>query len=245
MPRIKLTKSSIDALPTPSSDVVYWDAAYPGFGVKITPKGRKVFIVLYRTGGAGSYLRLSKNRSVVEISRLLRREVGKPWAGRSIHEYLAPLFGFLGDELTEAGGRARKHRDPQSVEPRFYSGIGETGIDLLVELINDFGGCVLWRADAEPDTRTRSPAQTRPQSGHPEALQSGPQMSPPADAGRTRLANLLESGASLGSLRRSLRRADRQGRVTLSGAQFEILVDGTPRSYRDLKLTAMRAARFY
>jgi hypothetical protein len=54
MPRIKLTKSAIDALPTPSSDVVYWDAAYPGFGVKITPKGRKVFIVLYRTGGAGS-----------------------------------------------------------------------------------------------------------------------------------------------------------------------------------------------
>ena len=57
MPRIKLTKSAIDALPTPSSDVVYWDAAYPGFGVKITPTGRKVFIVLYRTGGAGSYLR--------------------------------------------------------------------------------------------------------------------------------------------------------------------------------------------
>ena len=57
MPRIKLTKSAIDALPTSSSDVVYWDAAYPGFGVKITPKGRKVFIVLYRTGGAGSCLR--------------------------------------------------------------------------------------------------------------------------------------------------------------------------------------------
>ena len=57
MPRIKLTKSAIDALPTPSSDVVYWDAAYPGFGVKVTPKGRKVFIVLYRTGGAGSNLR--------------------------------------------------------------------------------------------------------------------------------------------------------------------------------------------
>ena len=145
MPRIKLTKSAIDALPAPSSDVVYWDAASPGFGVKITPKGRKVFIVLYRAGGAGSKLRkytigpfgrvtlhqarvaaqkvfaaklegrdlaaekreakrrvvadrvedllatfiiqrLSKNRSIAEISRLLRREVGKPWAGRSIHE---------------------------------------------------------------------------------------------------------------------------------------------------------------
>src|ERR1700704_1350820 len=57
MPRIKLTKSAIDALPTPLSDVVYWDAACPGFGVKVTPKGRKVFVVLYRTGGAGSKLR--------------------------------------------------------------------------------------------------------------------------------------------------------------------------------------------
>ena len=44
-------------LPTPESDVVYWDAGCPGFGVKITPKGRKVFIVLYRIGGADSKLR--------------------------------------------------------------------------------------------------------------------------------------------------------------------------------------------
>src|SRR6202165_5678192 len=145
MPRIKLTKSAIDALPTPSSDVVYWDAASPGFGVKVTPQGRKVFLVLYRTGGAGSKLRkytigpygrvtlhqarvaaqkvcaakldgrdlaaekrearrrivadrvedlletfivqhVSQNRSAYEISRLLRREMGRPWTGRSIHE---------------------------------------------------------------------------------------------------------------------------------------------------------------
>src|ERR1700687_6475978 len=59
MPRIKLTKSAIDALRTPSSDVVYWDAASPGFGVKVTPQGRKVFVVLYRIGGAGSRLRKS------------------------------------------------------------------------------------------------------------------------------------------------------------------------------------------
>jgi integrase len=145
MPRIKLTKGAIDALPTPQLDNVYWDAGCPGFGVKVTPKGRKVFVVLYRTGGAGSKLRkytigpygrvtlhqarvaaqkvfaarlegrdlaaekrearrrivvdrvdelleayiaqrLSQNRSGDEIARLLRRELGKPWAGRSIHE---------------------------------------------------------------------------------------------------------------------------------------------------------------
>jgi Arm DNA-binding domain len=57
MPRVKLTKSVIDTLPTPSKDLVYWDTGSPGFGIKITPKGRKVFIVLYRTGGAGSRLR--------------------------------------------------------------------------------------------------------------------------------------------------------------------------------------------
>jgi hypothetical protein len=45
MPSIRLTKSAIDALPTPKSDVVYWDAGCPGFGVKVTPKGRRVFIV--------------------------------------------------------------------------------------------------------------------------------------------------------------------------------------------------------
>src|SRR3954470_15703747 len=57
MPRARLTKSAIDALPTPASELVYWDETLPGFGVKVTPAGRKVFIILYRTSGAGSRLR--------------------------------------------------------------------------------------------------------------------------------------------------------------------------------------------
>src|SRR5258705_11821762 len=57
MPRVKLTKTVIDALPIPSKDIVHWDTACPGFGVKVTPKGRKVFVVLYRTAGAGPGLR--------------------------------------------------------------------------------------------------------------------------------------------------------------------------------------------
>jgi integrase len=57
MPRIKLTKSAIEALPIPEKDVVHWDSGLPGFGVKVTPQGRKVFIVLYRVAGAGSRLR--------------------------------------------------------------------------------------------------------------------------------------------------------------------------------------------
>ena len=55
--RWRAQRRAIDALPAPQSDVVYWDSGCSGFGVKVTPKARKVFIVLYRTGGAGSKLR--------------------------------------------------------------------------------------------------------------------------------------------------------------------------------------------
>src|SRR6266403_533366 len=57
MPTIHMTKSAVDALKAASKDTVYWDAGLPGFGVKVTPKGRKVFLVLYRLAGAGSRLR--------------------------------------------------------------------------------------------------------------------------------------------------------------------------------------------
>src|SRR5262245_24266812 len=57
MPTIRLTKSAVDALKAAADDAVYWDAGLPGFGIKVTPPGRKVFVVLYRTAGAGSRLR--------------------------------------------------------------------------------------------------------------------------------------------------------------------------------------------
>ena len=57
IPRVRLTKSAIDTLPVLEKDTIYWDAGLPGFGVKVTPKGRKVFLVVYRLAGAGSRLR--------------------------------------------------------------------------------------------------------------------------------------------------------------------------------------------
>jgi integrase len=57
IPRIRLTKSAIDNLPVLAKDTLYWDTGLPGFGVKVTPKGRKVFLVMYRVAGAGSRLR--------------------------------------------------------------------------------------------------------------------------------------------------------------------------------------------
>jgi integrase len=57
MPKTRLTKSTIDALPIPEKEIVHWDQTLPGFGLKITPKGRKVFIVLYRAANGASRLR--------------------------------------------------------------------------------------------------------------------------------------------------------------------------------------------
>jgi integrase len=57
IPRLRLTKSAIDGLPVQAKDTLYWDTGLPGFGVKVTPRGRKVFLVMYRLAGAGSRLR--------------------------------------------------------------------------------------------------------------------------------------------------------------------------------------------
>jgi hypothetical protein len=51
MPRCKLMKSTIDALATPTTDVIWWDAEIKGFGLKVPPAGRKVFLVQYRPAG--------------------------------------------------------------------------------------------------------------------------------------------------------------------------------------------------
>lgn len=50
MPRI--TKRLVDAVKPAAKDGYLWDDELPGFGVKVTPTGRKVFLIQYRIGGA-------------------------------------------------------------------------------------------------------------------------------------------------------------------------------------------------
>jgi integrase len=188
MPRIRLTKTSIDALPASKSDVVYWDTGCPGFGVKVTPKGRKVFIVLYRTGGAGSKLRkytigpygrvtlhqarvaaqrvfaakldgrdpaaekreakrrvvadrvedlleafigqrLSQNRSGGEIARLLRREAGRPWVGRSIHEISKRDVVELVSAIEQRGAPVAANKTLKSIKTFLRWCVGRAVLD--------------------------------------------------------------------------------------------------------------------
>lgn len=52
MPRVKLTNRTVEAAKAPSSGrTELWDRALPGFGLRITEKGRKSWIAMYRLHG--------------------------------------------------------------------------------------------------------------------------------------------------------------------------------------------------
>lgn len=56
----RLTKRVVEALPTRTDRYVVWDSELKGFGVRVTPQGRKTYLVRYRTtGGADRRLTLT------------------------------------------------------------------------------------------------------------------------------------------------------------------------------------------
>jgi integrase len=50
---VKLTKRVVEAAEPAASDQYLWDAEVKGFGLKVTPASRKVFVFQYRMGGRG------------------------------------------------------------------------------------------------------------------------------------------------------------------------------------------------
>ena len=49
MPKAKLTKRAVEAAKPGQRDSILWDTDLKGFGCKVTPKGRRVYFVYYRT----------------------------------------------------------------------------------------------------------------------------------------------------------------------------------------------------
>lgn len=64
----KITKRLVDATTPGGKDRFLWDGEVKGFGVKVTPAGRKVYVVQYRMGGRGTPTR-----------RLTIGPHGQPW----------------------------------------------------------------------------------------------------------------------------------------------------------------------
>ena len=51
MASANITKRAVDAAKARKTDSYLWDRELPGFGLKVTPAGRKVYLVQYRLGG--------------------------------------------------------------------------------------------------------------------------------------------------------------------------------------------------
>jgi integrase len=80
MATARITKRTVDATRPDSKDTYIWDAELPGFGLKITPSGRKVYLVQYRLGGRkgrtrrftiGQHGELTPTAARIEAKRLL------------------------------------------------------------------------------------------------------------------------------------------------------------------------------
>lgn len=53
----KVTKRAVDAVKAEAADQFLWDEDLHGFGLKVTPAGKKVYLFQYRRGGRGSATR--------------------------------------------------------------------------------------------------------------------------------------------------------------------------------------------
>jgi integrase len=73
----RLTKRTLDALQPSSSDYFVWDEELKGFGVRVSPKNTKTFLVQYRAGGrqrrvkVGRYGPLTADEARLEARALL------------------------------------------------------------------------------------------------------------------------------------------------------------------------------
>lgn len=52
MPRARLTRLAVERLPIPEKDTItVWDERLPGFGVRVSAKGRRTWVAMYRVSG--------------------------------------------------------------------------------------------------------------------------------------------------------------------------------------------------
>lgn len=136
MSSISLTPRTVSAVPVdPSADVLVWDADEPGFGLKVTPKGRRVFLYQY-----WSPVERGKRRrfTLGELGASYTHPDGRtvqltPHAARTIVEALkgdvrSGRDPFLdkkdraAHQLAEQARRARDQRERQEADAREAAG---------------------------------------------------------------------------------------------------------------------------
>ena len=76
---LNLSKRIVDRLAVDGKDAVFWDCGLPGFGVRVYPSGRKVYVVQTRAGGksrrvtVGRHGEIAPDRARKEAARIIAR----------------------------------------------------------------------------------------------------------------------------------------------------------------------------
>lgn len=82
MTTVRITKSTVEQTKPSDKDVVIHDSELKGFHVKVTPQGKRVFSVYYRTKGARVQQRRYKIGDYPKISVVRAREMAKGILGK-------------------------------------------------------------------------------------------------------------------------------------------------------------------
>ena len=77
MPKVRLTKSSIDQLSVTNRDTIYWDEGLPGFGLRVKTTGVKSFVVQYRNRQTGRSNRKTLGRYGPTLSFHAARDLAR------------------------------------------------------------------------------------------------------------------------------------------------------------------------
>lgn len=106
---IKLTKRTVDAVQPGEKDAFLFDDDLIGFGLKVTPNGRKTYLVQYRIRGA-------KKRVMIGVH-------GSPWTPELARQEAKRLFGLVADGKDPAESKAVAKAVPTLAEvvERFFA----------------------------------------------------------------------------------------------------------------------------
>ncbi|MEK7266210.1 MAG: Arm DNA-binding domain-containing protein, partial [Pseudomonadota bacterium] len=82
---MKLTKRTVDALEPGPKDLIVFDEMVSGFGLRISPAGRKTFLVQYRRGGRTRRVKIGGAGQIApdEARKIAKRLLGEIASGQN------------------------------------------------------------------------------------------------------------------------------------------------------------------
>jgi len=115
--RLELTKKIVEKTKPEASDLFIWDTETPGFGLKITPKGKRIYICQYRVNGRSRRLSLGRH-GVITIDQARKAAKEKLGSAALGEDPAAIRSGATVQELAERyiKEHAQPKKKPSSVK---------------------------------------------------------------------------------------------------------------------------------